>query len=176
MPVIVLDLETTGLNTNARITEVAAMDLDDAKQRAYFVPHHTAFYPERDGEGLAISRYFERGVYKNMLTQAGTAKHYAELHNMLLGNTMAGSNPRFDANLLAQVFRNMGLDPEPWHHRLLDLSAYAAGALGLSLTELPGLAKVCELLRVPNPDEHSAMGDVLATRACFMRLDEMSGP
>jgi DNA polymerase-3 subunit epsilon len=137
----------------------------------YFVPWHNGFNPRQDGDALAINRYFERGVYKEMATQSATSEFYELLHELLLGNTIAGSNPRFDANILANQFLKMGLQPEPWHHRLLDLSTYAAGALGLPMDELPGLQKVCDILEVPFPDEHSAMGDVLATRNCLHRLD-----
>lgn len=171
MSIIVLDLETTGLDTQrAKIIEVAAMDIDNEEESLYFVPHQGLFVPERDGVGLAVSRYFERGVFENMLGVTDTREYYRDLWNMLDGNTVAGSNPRFDTNFLMITFRSLGLDPEPWHHRLLDLSAYAAGVLGFPFDALPGLSTVCEALNVDFADAHSAMGDVKVTRECFRRL------
>jgi DNA polymerase III subunit epsilon len=176
MSVIVIDLETTGLDTRkAKITEVAAVDMHNADNQMYFVPQHPVFSTVKDGVGLGVSRYFERGVYQDMLSVDGTTTAFVDLHKMLQGNTVAGSNPRFDTNLLARTFAFMNMDPEPWHHRLLDLSAYAAGVFGLPFSELPGLNKVCQMLGVDQLGEHSAMGDVLTTMECFERLDQRAG-
>ena len=172
MDVIVLDLETTGLDTTTcKVTEVCAMDLNDVDRVKYFVPHHDVFDPVKDGNALRLTKYFERGLHNEMLSNDQTILFYHDLHTWLQGNVIAGSNPRFDANILSRVFRNLGLDPEPWHHRLLDLSAYAAGALGIPVTEIPGLATVCKLLGVTFEPDHTAYGDVAATRACFHEID-----
>jgi DNA polymerase III subunit epsilon len=173
--VIVVDVESSGLSQGAAILEVAAIDMTTGRE-LYFVPHvHRAALMGADPEALAINRYFERRVPAEMLSECETAAKYQELMDMLGGNTLAGSNPTFDAALIRQqragsVVSGTFAIGEVWHHRLADLSAFAAGTLGLPLGELPGLAKVCELLDVKNEGEHSALGDARATAECFRKL------
>ncbi|MGH8008271.1 MAG: hypothetical protein ACREQ3_14845, partial [Candidatus Binatia bacterium] len=83
------------------------------------------------------------------------------------------SNPSFDAAFLQKLLKDISLACPiefQWHHRLWDLSAYAAGVLHLDY--LPGLADVCDLLNVSPPD-HSAESDVTSTGNCFLKLFEM---
>lgn len=170
MNVIVIDVETTGLDTEtAQIIEVAAMDLRDPDKRMYFVPNLNFIVPVTDGPGLQVNRYFERGAWRAMLSESETHDRYLELWEMLEGNTIAGSNPRFDANVLARKFRMMGLD-EPWHHRLFDVSAYAAGVFGTD--SMYGLAGLCDEFGINTSKEHSAMGDVENTRECILELEK----
>lgn len=81
--------------------------------------------------------------------------------------TMLGSNPRIDALMLEKVFRRVGRAPDPMHHRLLDIAAYAMGVLGLDYA--PGLFDLCERLGV-EPGDHSAEADVTATGICYRKL------
>ncbi|NOQ62761.1 exonuclease domain-containing protein [Mycolicibacterium fortuitum] len=160
---IVVDLETTGLNTaTCWPLEVAAINTATGEV-IQFNPFITrSALGEADFQAMQVNRYYERGAWKYMLTSP-SENHvaYQELEKMLTGNTLGGSNPRFDAAVLA---RFMG---EVWHHRLADLSAYAAPAMGLGADELPGLSKVCEHFGITNYAEHSAYGDAKATAACF---------
>lgn len=179
----VVDLETTSLDTEkAYILEVAAVNVETG-QEIYFVPFvRRSVYGAAEPEALTVNRYFERRLYKQMLNEHYTAQAYKDLAYALGGNTLAGSNPTYDAAVLSRAFIDVTagsdrvtIDPKPWHYRLADLAAYAAGALGLPPTETPGLAKVCELLDVTNEDPHSAMGDARATAECFRRLIARSG-
>lgn len=169
---IVVDIETTGLDFDAALLEVAAINVTTGDE-LYFVPCVRIDISDTASEALSINRYFERGVFKNQLSPEDTTRHFSKLRDMLKGNTFAGSNPRFDASFISRVYYDnvkslkMG---EPWHHRLADLSAYAAGSLGLLPTELPGLAAVCKQLGVRNTCEHSALGDARATAECFQVL------
>jgi DNA polymerase-3 subunit epsilon len=163
---IVCDLETTGLNTAQHWPlEVAAINILTGEE-LHFVP----FIPASalggaDPQALQVNRYYERGTWKEMLPDLdANRRSYDLLRDMLQGNTLGGSNPRFDAAILQ---RFVG---EPWHYRLADLSAYAAGALGVLPGDLPGLDNVCHLLGVTNEDPHSALGDARATAECFRRL------
>jgi len=162
--IVVVDIETGGLDDDDCILEVAAINLTTGEE-ILFAPSltdgaiHTA-----SPDALRINRYYERGVYENELTDYATAEAYETLEAMLTGNTFAGSNPRFDSHFIA---REIG---QVWHHRLLDLSAYAAGVLAIDPTDLPSGFKVCELLGVANEDEHSALGDARATAECFRKL------
>ncbi|MFV8049900.1 exonuclease domain-containing protein [Mycobacterium sp. 48b] len=165
---IVVDLETTGLNTaTCWPLEVAAINTATGHE-IRFNPFVTrSALGEADFQALQVNRYYERGSWEDMLASAAE-NHvaYQELEKMLTGNTLGGSNPRFDAAVLARL---MG---EVWHHRLADLSAYAAPAMGLGPDELPGLAKVCEHFGITNYDEHSAYGDATATASCFRAARE----
>jgi len=104
-----------------------------------------------------------------MLSEDDTSDKYSMLRSMLAGNTLGGSNPRFDAAVLSRFIG------EVWHHRLADLSAYAAGRLDVALTEMPGLAAVCKQLDIVNGEEHSAYYDAIATVQCFKKLISMGG-
>jgi DNA polymerase III epsilon subunit-like protein len=151
----------------------------------YFVPAlPSGALDSADGKALKINGYFERGVYAYRLDSEAAEKYWRQLWDMLRGNTLAGSNPTFDAAMLnrsALWFAPKqkgtygtepveGLTASPWHHRLADLSAYAAGALGIPPTSLPGLDVVCRSLKVEIDGAHSALGDARATAECFRRL------
>lgn len=170
---VVVDLETTGLDTETcHILEIAAVNVTTGQEfyLAPFVPQSVFAEPE-SAMALSINRYFERRVFEvaDRTNRDAQTRTY-ELREMLRGNTFAGSNPTFDYTLLRRDYREI----EP-HYRLADLAPFAAGVLGLPPTELPGLAKVCELLGVENDDPHSAMGDVRATAECFRVLMAKGG-
>lgn len=153
--------------------EVAWLNLDTG-EGGTFVPKHRVHWVRAYGDpkSLTVCRYLERLV--DVTHDDGTEAR--RLHTQLLDNTLAGSNPAFDARFLPAVFKAAvgdGQDPEPWHHRLCDLAAYAGGVLGVDPRELPGLTAVCEKLGVAPPD-HTAAGDVRATSECFLGLARRS--
>ncbi|ABE67716.1 hypothetical protein Wildcat_136 [Mycobacterium phage Wildcat] len=163
--IIVVDVETTGLGLNPTILEVAAKDLMTDRVLSFIPNVPSSCWAGLDPQAMAINRYFERGSWRDMLTPNETRDAYAELRDMLDGNTFAGSNPSFDSKLLA---RNGAVT---WHHRLLDLAAYAAGVLDLNPWELPGLDDVAKALGIPIPEErHGALADVELTAQCFRTL------
>lgn len=176
--VIVVDVETTGLDPSRHgVIEVAWVSLDTG-QRGQFVPPHRPndVLLEADIRALQVNRYIDRIADAPQDTTGDAA---SALLAMLDGNTLAGSNPRFDAAFLQKMLTEGYLPDyefEPtWHHRLLDLSAYAAGVLDLSLGNLPGLSEVCDLLGVVNDAPHTALGDAMATAECFRILRRIRG-
>lgn len=178
---VVVDVETTGLEDRAKVIEVAAINVHTGAE-FYFVPYvSTTVLGCASPQALQINRYFERGVWQYMdSSDAVTWKNYSVLRRMLDGNTFGGSNPRFDApkilrgiNYWDDLTKHIS---EPWHHRLADLSAYAAGVLSLPPTELPGLDAVCRSLNIENEAPHSAMGDARATAECFRQLMGIPAP
>lgn len=186
---IVVDTETTGLDVDRHwVLEVAAINVTTGEE-LYFVPAlPSGALDSADGKALKINGYFERGVYAYRMDAEKTEKYWRQLWAMLKGNTLAGSNPTFDAAMMnrsalwfapaakpaysSAALPEPPLNPSPWHHRLADLSAYAAGALGIYPTELPGLDVVARSLHVEIDGAHSALGDARATAACFKALIE----
>lgn len=169
--IVCVDTETTGLNPAAHVPiEIAWWDLA-TDERGRFVPYHSPLDIRDAGdEALEINGYFRRGLDRE--PQDSDYVETERLHTVLTGNTFTGSNPAFDSAMLFDLFCDAALDPEPWHHRIWDLSAYAAGVL--SLDELPGLASACELLGVAPPD-HTAEGDVTVTGLCLKALFAKAG-
>ena len=167
---VVVDLESTGLDTARHVPlEVAALNVSTGERLVFvpFVPMHSI--AEAEPEALAVNRYFERRLFVEMLDPERTEDAYRALGEMLLGNTFAGANPAYDSAMLLPYLAAVGYS-QPWHHRLADISAFAAAALHIPPTELPGLSSVCEKLGVVNSDPHSALGDVLATASCFAEI------
>ena len=170
---IVVDLETTGLDSlDHRILEVAAINTA-TNEVMHFVPSiEPVDLGRADGYAMQVNRYYERGAWKMMLTEDATLEQYGRLLEMLRGNTFAGCNPTFDSQFLIDTAPNF--DPV-WHHRLADLAAYAAGALGIAPNELVGLGDICERLDVDPGVAHSALDDAKATAECFRRLTTLKG-
>lgn len=183
--IVVVDLETSALEPDNRISGLfAGIPVGDvygvAVEAAWwnlttgehgsFVPRHNVRTVRAYGAAgaLTVCRYLER--LADAPQDDGTEAK--RLHAQLDGNTLAGSNPAFDAAFLRQLFAREDV-PAPWHHRLLDLSAYAAGYLDVPGNHLPGLARVCERLGVDRPD-HTAAGDVRATGECLMKLGALA--
>lgn len=172
--IIVVDVETTGLDPERHtVVEVAWYNLT-TWEHGCFVPPHNPNKVLADAEirALQVNRYLDR--LADAEQDDGTAARI--LANHLHGNILAGSNPAFDAVFLRDLFdyyyRDMVVPR--WHHRLLDLSAYAAGVLGIPPAELPGLSTVCDLLEADNVAPHTAAGDCAATAACFRTLIAMA--
>lgn len=164
---IVVDIETTGLEEDDFPLEIAAVNVATGEE-FHLVPFVTMTEISRaDPKALQINRYFERGIRDIMQpNMAETLKRYRELQEFLRGNTFGGSNPRFDSDMLR------GRVSTVWHHRLADLASYAAPEMGRPPTDLPGLEDVCRWLGVENTEPHSARGDARATAACFRALAE----
>ncbi|AYR01228.1 DnaE-like DNA polymerase III [Mycobacterium phage KiSi] len=169
---IVVDLETTGLHDEAAPLEVALLNVDTGESMT-FVPHVTYGQMEQAQQiALEVNGYFERKLWRDMLTEQQTAVAWSEVQDWLRGNTFAGSNPAFDSAIVARQLVSHGATPAEtvgrvWHHRLADLAAYAAGKLDVDPAALQGLDDVAERLAVPVAARHTAIGDVLATGLCF---------
>jgi DNA polymerase-3 subunit epsilon len=163
---VVVDIETTGLDPQNHVPiEVVAINVDTL-ETLHFVPFVDSMQLAcASFDALRINRYYERGVYRDMLSHDQTQEKYHQLWDMLRGNTFAGSNPRFDAQMLEVA---TGWAPS-WHHRLADVSSYVAGALHMYPAELKGLEDCCKSLSVVNTEPHSALGDAQATAECFRK-------
>lgn len=166
--VVVVDTETTGLDEDcARPVEVGWLGWHSPGSGLFIPPHSLGYH---EPEALAINRYHER-----LAGQPRDDGYYwtRQLHTALLGQTLAGANPRFDARMLVHLFRTAGLHPvAPWHHRLLDVQAYAGGILGFAPWALPSLHTLTQVCGLPAPT-HGAWDDAVAV--CRV-LDVVAGP
>ena len=168
--VIVVDTETDGLDYDHNRPVEVAWRWWRADVGGVFIPPHQLGEHTQE-KALEINGYHER----NLADTSRWDHDYAGaklLHEMLQGAALAGANPRFDAAMLNHLFRAAGLPPEPWHFRLSDISAWAAGRLGIPPWSIPGLHTLTEVLGVPSPT-HGAVDDVNAV--CFV-LDRLVPP
>lgn len=173
-----IDVETTGLDPDVHQVWEIALALDDGPIQSTIVEHHL---DGADPVALAVSRYHERGgefFTATIFDGDGIARAIlAEtieqtIYESLSFATLVGANPAFDAAMLRARWGDA-----PWHFRLLDVEAYAMGALGYDRPR--GLATITRDLRargfeIPVPD-HSAAADVAATRAAFYALRRIYG-
>lgn len=172
---IVLDTETSGLDP-ARdvVVEVAWRDTTTGDE-GLFVPAHDPVWVQEHGDprALAVNGYRDRLA---TAPQDYTGTETARLASVLEGNTIAGFSPAFDAGFLTALYRADAwrVTPPRWHHRLLDLTCYAAGVLGLHPATLPGRADVCRQLGVEESGPHTAAGDRDDATECLRRLTDIA--
>lgn len=160
-----VDTETTGLNPRIHQPYEVCVWREDHPTPTTLALAHTLDHA--DPRALQIGRYFERGFTPHRAIPDEVAD---ELLHLLRGTTLVGSNPSFDAAMLA---RFLGI--EVWSHRLIDVSQAAMWVLGHDRPR--GLAVVADELRaagfqIPAPD-HTATGDVRTTRVVYEALDAL---
>ena len=158
-----IDTETTGLDPRIhRAWEVCWWREDEDQPSTYFLPHSLE---HADPEALEVGNYWER---QDLATPHPMAGRW--LARALLGVTLVGANPSFDAAMLT---RHIGTPV--WHYRMIDVETMAMVVFGWNRPR--GLAAVVEACReagfsIPTPD-HTAEGDVRATRAVYVALWEI---
>lgn len=165
-----LDTETTGLDARLHDTFELAWAIEDDPIRTVLLPHTLEYATP---EALRINRYYERGLDQFAPTgQFGWRDELAAFAQQAEGATIVAANPAFDQEALTKK-----LGYRPWHYRLLDVEAFAAGVLGLN--RLMGLASLTDLLNdhgwgITKPD-HTAEADVECLRAVHHSLCAIRG-
>lgn len=166
MTLVFLDVETTGLDPNRHEVWEIAYAVDEGPIECGVVMHSLRY---ADPKALAMNGYWGRGVVPQSpeLADVETACRFA-----LQGATLVAANPAFDA-----AFLRARWGETPWHYRLLDVEAFAAGILGWATPK--GLRDIRNELigcgyDIPKPD-HSAAADVETLRACYKALRLIQG-
>ncbi|NJA56701.1 exonuclease domain-containing protein [Streptomyces sp. NEAU-H3] len=125
-----IDTETTGLNPALHEAWEVAIILREEDNRD--VEHLFHIPPRRfadaDPKALEINRYMER--VSNPDWQWNDRQDAAHrIHNLLTGAVLVGSNPAFDANMLASLLSEIHDIAAPWHYRTFDIATLAVGSL-----------------------------------------------
>ncbi|MGW2908774.1 3'-5' exonuclease [Streptomyces sp. NPDC001204] len=81
-----------------------------------------------DPESLRINRYHERTAATDWKWDDPHLAA-AQLHDLLDGAVLVGSNPSFDADMIRNLFVRYYDDAKPWHYRTVDVVTLAAGWL-----------------------------------------------
>jgi hypothetical protein len=162
-----IDTESTGLDRDVHMPwEVCWWREDESGPTTSLLPHTL---DRADPVALEINRYHEREIQPDWC-DPDRWFDVALLTRKLAGVTLVGSNPGFDAGMLGPLLRGT-----PWHHRVINV---ADGAMFLFRWDRPsGLDKIATECRargyvIPEPD-HSAEGDVRATRAIYYALRDI---
>lgn len=125
---VFIDIETTGLDWNKHSAiEIAWMAGDMEQPEVIFPYRYTGkgdqqpVWQQADPEAMEINDFFNR--YPNGVKDSDISDLIRFL-DVIEDSTLVGANVRFDARFIEKAY---GFNPEPWHHRLFDLQAYAAG-------------------------------------------------
>jgi DNA polymerase III epsilon subunit-like protein len=177
-PLVFLDVETTGLDpTIHRAWEVGfirRMPHGDEEYRE-FIAYFDLQYDTAEPRALEIGRFAERYAFERAITEREFV-HRAMLLGWFSGAIIIGANPWFDASNVGPSASFLGamftrILPRgtrlPWDYHLLDVTSYAAGAIG---AEPPyGLDDLLLAYGInpPAAERHTALGDARIERTLY---------
>ncbi len=172
-PLVVFDLETTGLNPNKHeIIEIGCFVVDPRilrvkkKYEAKVKPEHIE---SADPAALEINGFSPKKWRKaKSLKQA-----LKEFNSLAPKGMLAGWNVSFDRGFIERAFwqEKMILN---FDYHWIDLMSIAYEKLFFEKKpERIGLTYVCEILGIPHKKAHTAMGDVEATLAVYKALRDL---
>jgi len=158
--VVVLDTETTGIDTGAEIIEFAAYDIRKGRMMSSLFRPVSNVPP--NVEELT-------GITQKMLVDEKPVRDYElQIKNMLGGKVWVGYNVAFDLRILHQTFLIHGIKFPPIPLVMVDVMLLASNVIQVynSIGEYKWwkLAEACDRLGViPESEYHRAMADVVAT-------------
>lgn len=167
---VVLDTETTGLNTRKdRILSIGAVQvhhwqIDLSASFDYLVEQ-----PEHRGGSRSIPIHGILPVERNhSLTEAQAIQAFIEF----AGNAiLVGHHVQFDIAMINQALRRLGLDQ--LRNKYLDTAQLANRLMGAhhpGPRRTPGLDELCRQYGIATWDRHTAAGDAYLTAILFMKL------
>lgn len=165
-----VDVETDGLHHLCRAWEVAIIRRDEEGQ----TEHHW-FLPldlrHADPFSLQLGKFWDRHPSGRKVSgkpdvpcEPTTTTHEVakQVMRLTFGATLVGSNPGFDADVLARLLRSEGYMPQ-WDHRLRDVATLATGHVGYDVGGLDGALEALAAAgkRVPcgGDGRHTALTD-----------------
>ncbi|MEW2300237.1 exonuclease domain-containing protein [Streptomyces sp. NPDC006655] len=120
------DVESTGLDPFFHdaweVAVVLRVDGKDTEHVFRIEPDLT----NAEADALRINRYHERTGAPDWVWDDREAAA-RQLHQLLDGAVMIGSNPSFDAEMLTNLLGRYFATPRPWHYRTVDIATLAAG-------------------------------------------------
>ncbi len=178
-----IDTETTSLRHDKRFWEVALIlrqPGQDDVEHTWFVDTQDLDLGNADLQSLKFGRFYERHPWYGPSADDPWApvdgmdrevNVLYRLEQLTRGATLLGSNPSFDAELLATRMRAHGLCPS-WHYHHLDVPALALGWLYGSAGRIPDPPKSDAIslacgVDPANYERHSALGDCRWTRDLY---------
>lgn len=155
---VVLDTETTGLDWDHDVWEVA-FAVGEGPVDVFQLVHSLK---NANLKALELNGYRVRAN-----PSRAHAIHDITVALLLEGKTIIGANPAFDTTRL-----QLRWGRQPWHYRLIDVESMAIPVLDLD--KPLGLKDLVDRLTqlgftIPQND-HTAAGDVLATREVYRAL------
>jgi len=164
LPVLALDLETTGLTVHSdRVIQMAAIAMHSDKLL------DSPRLDELVKPGIPIpaeSSAIHGIVDADVAAAPGFAEIAEKLKPLVSGRVVVGHNIGFDMAILRHEFARNGL---VWHEPMVIDIGQLLGALRPSLPDL-GLETVTSFLGVKIEHRHSAMGDCLAAAQAWAQL------
>jgi len=165
-----VDIETFGLIPGWQaIFEIATVEMD-GRSRAWFLEPNPGELARADSMALNLTRYYERleraEATENLIWVSQRERHSLaiDLATYWSGH-IAGNCISFDAIRLEVFLRQNGAAPR-WHYHLVDVEAFAAGALGLPPPW--DSAEVSRKLAIDVPaDQHTALADAKWSREMY---------
>lgn len=197
-PIVFLDTETTSLQPNRRVWEVAMIRRDDEGEQERRVFIRNVDLSDANSKALEVGGFYERhpqyagGFHREPKAIARPTgllgsrtlleRHEAavEVERWTQGATIVGCNPTFDTEVLSSLLRLAALNWQPWHYHLIDMPALAVGwllARGTDVGPPPWrsdhLAELCGVEPAAAEDRHTALGDARWVRRWW---DTITGP
>lgn len=173
-PIVFLDTETTGLELDADIWEIAAVRREPDGQQArlhLFVEHDTdkcvrlpqSFHDDHRKRWAALDH--------DPVTRVMAA---AQVHAFTDGAHIIGAVPNFDTERLARMITAIGSRPM-WHYHLIDVENLVVGHLaarGQALAPPWNSEDLCRYIGIDPNDyaRHTAMGDVEWAMAIYDKV------
>lgn len=163
MPIVVLDVETTGLSPREHeVIEIGAVKLVDGAVTGQF---HRMVRPTRK---ISQTTQNITGIHPDEVAEAPVADEvFREFFAFASGAVLAAHNARFDIGYLAKYFGQL-FPGEAWEFPVID-------TLTLARIRLPGLkayglGPLTNALKIPLSQHHRALADAEATGLLLLKL------
>lgn len=174
LPLIFLDLETTGLEVqNHEIIEIGAIRISSKFpfeiEEELSIKVAPLNIEKADKKALKVNGFTEEKWKDAMSLQ----KALKILEDFSKNGVIAGYNISFDWAFLHKAYSEIGKE-EPFHYHRLDVlsMAYLKFYSDKSVIRF-NLSNICETLKVPRGNKHEALEDARATYLVFKKLLEL---